>query len=111
MSEYVRMTNTNNPTQDCSKCPYYHSSYYNEVSHQCEITAVGCCAVLMEKLKNSTVVFIGEPCYSEERCCWYVHQKSGDIVQTLFMTEEQAKTYKEHKDLYYRGIEKKVVED
>lgn len=52
---------------------------------------------LEDKIAKGEVVFIGEPFYSEECQCWGVYQKSGDIVQMLFMTEEQAKTYKERK--------------
>lgn len=46
------------------------------------------------KIDSSAIIVVDEPFYSEERDCWCVYQKCGDIVQTLFMTEEQAKVYK-----------------
>lgn len=54
-------------------------------------------AKLEDKIENGQLVLIDEPFYSEERQCWGVYQKRGDVVETLFMTEEQAKTYKERK--------------
>mgnify|MGYP004474763359 CR=1 FL=1 len=52
---------------------------------------------LEDKIENGQLVLIDEPFYSEKRQCWGVYQKRGDVVETLFMTEEQAKTYKECK--------------
>lgn len=60
-------------------------------------------AELEDKIEAGKLVFIDEPFYSEERQCWGVYQKSGDIVQTLFMTEEQAKDYKK-----FRGINERI---
>lgn len=60
-------------------------------------------AKLEDKIEAGKLVFIDEPFYSEERQCWGVYQKSGDIVQTLFMTEEQAKHYKK-----FRGINERI---
>lgn len=56
-------------------------------------------AELEDKIEAGKLVFIDEPFYSEERQCWGVYQKSGDIVQTLFMTEQQAKDYKSKEKL------------
>lgn len=60
-------------------------------------------AKLEDKIEAGKLVFIDEPVYSEDRQCWGVYQKSGDIVQTLFITEEQAKHYKK-----FRGINERV---
>lgn len=60
-------------------------------------------AKLEDKIEAEKLVFIDEPFYSEERQCWGVYQKSGDIVQTLFMTEEQSKDYKK-----FRGINERI---
>lgn len=60
-------------------------------------------AELEDKIEAGKLVFIDEPFYSEERQCWGVYQKSGDVVQTLFTTEEQAKHYKK-----FRGINERI---
>ena len=52
---------------------------------------------LEDKIENGHLVLIDEPSYSEESQCWGVYKKRGDVVETLYTTEERAKTYKERK--------------
>nr|DAG27608.1 MAG TPA: hypothetical protein [Caudoviricetes sp.] len=56
-------------------------------------------AELEDKIENGTLIFIDEPFYSDERQCWGVYQKQGDVVGTLFTTEQQAKDYKKFKGI------------
>lgn len=56
-------------------------------------------AELEDKIENGTLVFIDEPFWSEYRDCWAVFQRTEDIVQTCYMTVNQAKDYKNRKDV------------
>lgn len=54
---------------------------------------------LEDKIENGTLVFIDEPFWSEYHDCWAVFQRTEDIVQTCYMTVNQAKDYKSRKDV------------
>lgn len=54
---------------------------------------------LEDKIENGTLVFIDEPFWSEYHDCWAVYQRTEDIVQTCYMTVNQAKDYKSRKDV------------
>ena len=56
-------------------------------------------AELEDKIENGTLVFIDEPFWSEYHDCWAVFQRTEDIVQTCYMTVNQAKDYKNRKDV------------
>lgn len=56
-------------------------------------------AELEDKIENGTLVFIDEPFWSEYHDCWAVFQRTEDIVQTCYMTVNQAKDYKSRKDV------------
>ena len=64
-------------------------------------------AELEDRIEDGTLVFIDEPFYAKGHQCYGVYQKNGDVVQTLFMTEEQAKNYKNNRALYYGKVNKK----
>lgn len=49
---------------------------------------------LENMIEDGMLVFIDKPFYAKDHQCWCVYQKDGEIVQTLFTTEEQAKNYK-----------------
>ena len=53
---------------------------------------------LEDKIENGTLVFIDEPFWSEYHDCWAVFQRTEDIVQTCYMTVNQAKDYKKVKE-------------
>ena len=55
-------------------------------------------AELEDKIENGTLVFIDEPFWSEYHDCWAVFQRTEDIVQTCYMTVNQAKDYKSRKE-------------
>ena len=54
---------------------------------------------LEDKIENGTLVFIDEPFWSEYHDCWAVFQRTEDIIQTCYMTVNQAKDYKNRKDV------------
>lgn len=54
---------------------------------------------LEEKIENGTLVFIDEPFWYEYHDCWAVFQRTEDIVQTCYMTVNQAKDYKSRKEV------------
>ena len=54
---------------------------------------------LEDKIEHGTLVFIDEPFWSEYHDCWAVFQRTEDIVQTCYMTVNQAKDYKNRKDV------------
>ena len=54
---------------------------------------------LEDKIEAGTLVFIDEPFWSEYHDCWAVFQRTEDIVQTCYMTVNQAKDYKAEKRL------------
>lgn len=56
-------------------------------------------AELEDKIENGTLVFIDEPFWSEYHDCWAVFQRTEDIVQTCYMTVNQAKDYKSRKEI------------
>ena len=56
-------------------------------------------AELEDKIENGTLVFIDEPFWSEYHDCWAVFQRTEDIVQTCYMTVNQAKDYKSRKEV------------
>lgn len=61
--------------------------------------ALNLLAELEDKIENGTLVFIDEPFWSEYHDCWAVFQRTEDIVQTCYMTVNQAKDYKSRKDV------------
>ena len=54
---------------------------------------------LEDKIEAGKLVFIDEPFWSEYHDCWAVFQRTEDIVQTCYMTANQAKDYKAEKKL------------
>ena len=54
---------------------------------------------LEDKIEAGKLVFIDEPFWSEYHDCWAVFQRTEDIVQTCYMTANQAKDYKAEKRL------------
>ena len=54
---------------------------------------------LEDKIEVGKLVFIDEPFWSEYHDCWAVFQRTEDIVQTCYMTANQAKDYKAEKRL------------
>lgn len=98
MSEYKRLTKRNCAGYVVSVKPTM--SGYNNIQ-AAEEELFDRLAELEDRIEMGTLVFIDEPFYSEEHQCWGVYQKRGDVVGTLLTTEEQAKTYKERKNLYY----------
>ena len=54
---------------------------------------------LEDKIEAGKLVFIDEPFWSEYHDCWAVFQRTEDIVQTCYMTTNQAKDYKAEKML------------
>ena len=52
---------------------------------------------LEDKIEAGKLVFIDEPFWSEYHDCWAVFQRTEDIVQTCYMTVNQAKDYKAEK--------------
>ena len=54
---------------------------------------------LEDKIENGTLVFIDEPFWYEYHDCWAVFQRTEDIVQTCYMTVNQAKDYKSRKEV------------
>ena len=54
---------------------------------------------LEDKIEAGKLVFIDEPFWSEYHDCWAVFQRTEDIVQTCYMTVNQAKDYKNRKDV------------
>ena len=54
---------------------------------------------LEDKIEAGKLVFIDEPFWSEYHDCWAVFQRTEDIVQTCYMTVNQAKDYKAEKRL------------
>lgn len=56
-------------------------------------------AELEDKIEAGKLVFIDEPFWSEYHDCWAVFQRTEDIVQTCYMTVNQAKDYKAEKRL------------
>ena len=45
---------------------------------------------LEDKIEAGKLVFIDEPFWSEYHDCWTVFQRAEDIVQTCYMTANQA---------------------
>ena len=94
MSEYKRLTNKDwkenydifedvccdTCTGDCGKC-------------ERNFNALVRLAELEDKIENRELVFVNKPFYSQDRQCWGIYQRVGDIVETCFMTEQQAKEY------------------
>ena len=54
---------------------------------------------LEDKIEAGKLVFIDEPFWSEYHDCWAGFQRTEDIVQTCYMTANQAKDYKAEKRL------------
>lgn len=56
-------------------------------------------AELEDKIEAGKLIFIDKPFWSEYHDCWAVFQRTEDIVQTCYMTVNQAKDYKAKKIL------------
>ena len=66
---------------------------------------------LEDKIEAGTLVFIDEPFWSEYHDCWAVFQRTEDIVQTCYMTVNQAKDYKAEKRLEEIRNETKSIDN
>ena len=66
---------------------------------------------LEDKIEAGKLVFIDEPFWSEYHDCWAVFQRTEDIVQTCYMTANQAKDYKAEKRLEEIRNEKKSIDN
>ena len=101
MSEYKRLTKRNaNGEVETVKTPkssYIQEVYeeWDEINRELKLRL----AELEDKIENGTLVFIDEPFWSEYHDCWAVFQRTEDIVQTCYMTVNQAKDYKAEKKL------------
>ena len=90
--QYGRLTKKGGYTKELDlKQELGYSYIYNRLSE------------LEDKIENGTLVFIDEPFWSEYHDCWAVFQRTEDIVQTCYITVNQAKDYKSRKEV--RGIE------
>ena len=86
--QYGRLTKKGGYTKELDlKQELGYSYIYNRLSE------------LEDKIENGTLVFIDEPFWSEYHDCWAVFQRTEDIVQTCYMTVNQAKDYKNRKDV------------
>ena len=86
--QYGRLTKKGGYTKELDlKQELGYSYIYNRLSE------------LEDKIENGTLVFIDEPFWSEYHDCWAVFQRTEDIVQTCYMTVNQAKDYKSRKDV------------
>ena len=68
-------------------------------------------AELEDKIEAGKLVFIDEPFWSEYHDCWAVFQRTEDIVQTCYMTVNQAKDYKAEKRLEEIRNETKSIDN
>ena len=66
---------------------------------------------LEDKIEAGKLVFIDEPFWSEYHDCWAVFQRTEDIVQTCYMTANQAKDYKAEKRLEEIRNETKSIDN
>ena len=101
MKEYKRLTKRNaNGEVETVKTPkssYIQEVYeeWDEINRELKLRL----AEIEDKIENGTLVFIDEPFWSEYHDCWAVFQRTEDIVQTCYMTVNQAKDYKAEKRL------------
>ena len=101
MKEYERLTKRNaNGEVETVKTPkssYIQEVYeeWDEINRELKLRL----AEIEDKIENGTLVFIDEPFWSEYHDCWAVFQRTEDIVQTCYMTVNQAKDYKAEKML------------
>lgn len=101
MSEYKRLTKRNANgevrTVKTPKSSYIQEVYeeWDEINRELKLRL----AELEDKIEAGTLVFIDEPFWSEYHDCWAVFQRTEDIVQTCYMTVNQAKDYKAEKRL------------
>ena len=101
MKEYKRLTKRNaNGEVETVKTPkssYIQEVYeeWDEINRELKLRL----AEIEDKIENGTLVFIDEPFWSEYHDCWAVFQRTEDIVQTCYMTVNQAKDYKAEKML------------
>ena len=101
MSEYKRLTKRNaNGEVETVKTPkssYIQEVYeeWDEINRELKLRL----AELEDKIEAGKLVFIDEPFWSEYHDCWVVFQRTEDIVQTCYMTVNQAKDYKAEKRL------------
>lgn len=99
--EYKRLTKRNaNGEVETVKRPkssYIQEVYeeWDEINRELKLRL----AELEDKIEEGKLVFIDEPFWSEYHDCWAVFQRTEDIVQTCYMTVNQAKDYKAKKIL------------
>lgn len=100
MSRYKRLTErrSNLVIDNCGNCPNVKNPQGCTDAICYEIIR-NRLAELEDKIENGTLVFIGEPFWSEYHDCWAVFQRTGDNVITCYMTVNQAKDYKKVKDI------------
>lgn len=92
MSEYKRLTKRR---KDDTVDVTFRSDYPSVIADKLKNRL----SELEDKIENGKLVFIDEPFWSEYHDCWAVFQRTEDIVQTCYMTVNQAKDYKNRKDV------------
>lgn len=99
MSEYKRLTERRGSLviDKCGNCPNVNNSQ-GCTDKKCYEIMKNRLAELEDKIMDGTLVFIDEPFWSEYHDCWAVFQRAEDIVQTCYMTVNQAKDYKKVKE-------------
>ena len=99
MKEYKRLTGrrSNLVIDNCGNCPNVRNPQ-GCTAKTCYEIIRNRLAELEDKIENGTLVFIDEPFWSEYHDCWAVFQRTEDIVQTCYMTVNQAKDYQKVKE-------------
>lgn len=100
MSNYKRLTERRNNLiiDNCGNCPNVRNPQGCTDAICYEIIR-NRLAELEDKIENGTLIFIDEPFWSDYHDCWAVFQRTEDIIQTCYMTVNQAKDYKNRKDV------------
>lgn len=98
MKQYKRLTERrgNLIIDNCGNCPNVRNPR-GCTDEDCYEIIKNRLAELEDKIEKGTLVFIDEPFWSEYHDCWAVFQRTEDIVQTCYMTVNQAKDYKKVK--------------
>lgn len=111
--EYERLTKRNANgevrTVKTPKSSYIQEVYeeWDEINRELKLRL----AELEDKIDAGKLVFIDEPFWSEYHDCWAVFQRTEDIVQTCYMTVNQAKDYKAEKRLEEIRNETKSIDN
>lgn len=85
---YKNLTQVYKNNNDVIIIPTYG---HNEVSYNEILQRLG---ELECMIANDELVQLNKPFYSDERQCWCVYQRIGDIVHTIAITPQQVANYK-----------------